>query len=90
MAYITRHLLQLLLGAEFAGVTTLLFAAVGGTEGKTGVALAADLLVTVVLGSQNSQRRLDDTTTKTEDQVKGGLLLDVVVSQGAAILELFT
>ena len=28
------------------------------------------------------------TTTKTEDQVKGGLLLDVVVAEGAAVLEL--
>ena len=28
------------------------------------------------------------TTTKAEDQVKGGLLLDVVVAEGAAVLEL--
>ena len=28
------------------------------------------------------------TTTETQDQVKGGLLLDVVVGQRAAILEL--
>ena len=28
------------------------------------------------------------TTTEAEDKVKGGLLLDVVVGQGAAILEL--
>ena len=37
--------------------------------------------------------RLDEdlhTTTETEDQVKGRLLLDVVVRQGATILELFT
>ncbi len=27
-------------------------------------------------------------STQTEDQVEGGLLLDIVVSQGAAILEL--
>ena len=31
------------------------FSAVGGTGGKTGVALAADLLLTVVLGSQDLQ-----------------------------------
>ncbi len=30
------------------------------------------------------------TTTEAEDKVKGGLLLDVVVSKGAAILELLT
>ena len=28
-------------------------------------------------------------TTETEDQMQGGLLLDVVVREGAAILELF-
>ncbi|UKZ67490.1 uncharacterized protein TrAtP1_013358 [Trichoderma atroviride] len=30
------------------------------------------------------------TTTQAQDQVEGGLLLDVVVAQGAAILELLT
>ena len=30
------------------------------------------------------------TTTQTEHQVEGGLLLDVVVAKGAAILELLT
>lgn len=30
------------------------------------------------------------TTTKAEDQVKGGFLLDVVVTQGAAIFQLLT
>jgi len=30
------------------------------------------------------------TTTKAEDEVKGGLLLDVVVRKGAAILKLLT
>ena len=30
------------------------------------------------------------STTQTKDQVKGGLLLDVVVAEGATILELLT
>merc|ERR1739838_657708 len=30
------------------------------------------------------------TSTETEDQVQGGLLLDVVVGEGAAILQLFS
>ena len=30
------------------------------------------------------------TTTESEDQVEGGLLLDVVVGEGSAILELLT
>jgi hypothetical protein len=50
--------------------------------------LSADHLVLVVLASKRLQRRLDDTTTKPEHEVEGGLLLDVVVCKGAAILQL--
>jgi hypothetical protein len=83
-------LLQLLLGAELVGVTALLLAAVGGTGRETSVALAADGLVAVVLGGKGLEGRLNDTTTEAEDQVEGRLLLDVVVRQGAAILELLS
>ena len=62
--------------------------AVDGPRWQTCVALAADHLVAVVLGGQGLERGLDDTTTETEDQVESRLLLDVVVGQGAAILEL--
>jgi len=65
-------------------------AAVGGTRGKTGVALAANLLVAVVLGGEHLQRRFDDTTAQTENQVKSRLLLNVVVTQSATILQLFS
>merc|ERR1712161_72946 len=40
------------------------------------------------LASQGLDKNLH-TSTKTEDQMQGGLLLDVVVRKGAAILELF-
>ena len=69
-------------------MTALLLAAVGGARREAGVALAADHLVAVELGSQGLEGRLNDTTTETEDQVEGGLLLDVVVGESAAILEL--
>jgi len=69
-------------------VATLLLAAVGGTGRETSVALAADGLVAVVLGGKGLERRLNDATTETEDQVEGRLLLDVVVRQGTAILKL--
>ena len=52
------------------------------------VALAADHLVAVELGGQGLERGLDDTATETEDQVQGALLLDVVVGEGSAVLEL--
>lgn len=44
----------------------------------------------VVLVGQDLQRRLDDSTTQTENQVQGRLLLDVVVAQGSAIFELLS
>ena len=36
------------------------------------------------------QGRLDDTTTQTEDQVQGRLLLDVVVGESSPVLELLS
>jgi len=69
-------------------VSALLLATIGRTWVKTGVALAADHLVAVVLLRQDTKRGLDDATTETEHQVEGGLLLDVVVRQRAAILQL--
>jgi hypothetical protein len=46
-------------------VSTGAFPAVGGTRGKTGVALAADLLVAVVFRGEDLERGLDDSTTQT-------------------------
>ena len=54
-------------------MTALLLSAVGGPGVEAGVALAADHLVAVVLLSQNPEGRLNDSTTETKDQVKGGL-----------------
>ena len=45
-------------------------------------------LFAVVLGSQSLERRLNDAATETEHQVQGRLLLDVVVGERAAVLEL--
>jgi len=69
-------------------VTALLLAAVHGADVKTRVALAADHLVHVVLARKLDEGGLDDATAEAEDKVKGGLLLDVVVREGAAVLEL--
>jgi len=69
-------------------VSALLLAAVGGARREAGIALAANHLVAVELGGQGLERGLNDTTAETEDQVKGRLLLDVVVRESAAILKL--
>jgi len=59
--------------------------AVSGTLWKTSVTLTADHLITVVLGSKNLKRWFNDTTTKTENKVEGGFLLDVVVRESTVI-----
>ena len=82
------RLLELLLGAEHVGVPALLLAAIDGPGVQAGVALSADHLLAVVLPRQHSQGRLNDTSSQSEDQVKSGLLLDVVVAQGAPVLQL--
>ena len=69
-------------------MTTLSLTAVGGTRRKASIALAANVLFTVVLGSKGLERGFNDTTTKTKDQVKSGLLLDIVVRKSTAILKL--
>lgn len=52
-------------------MTTLLLAAVCGTGWQTGIALAADHLLAVVLGGQGLKGGLDDATTQAEDEVEG-------------------
>ena len=55
--------------------------AVGGPGVEPGVALPADHLVAVVPLGQDTQGGLDDSSSQSEHQVEGGLLLDVVIRQ---------
>ena len=87
--------LHLLLGADVTVVATLALAAVDGLGWETSVALAADLLLALVDTSESGERWLDldaaDTATaETEHQMESGLLLDVVVAESAAVLELLS
>lgn len=50
---------------ELRRMSTTAFAAVGRTRWKPRVALAADLLVTVVLGREDFERGFDDAATET-------------------------
>lgn len=50
------RLFQLLLWSQLVSVTALSLSAVGGSRRQSGVALTADGLLTVVLGSQGFQR----------------------------------
>lgn len=67
-------LLDLLLWSELVGVTALLLTAVGGSRGKTGVALSADHLVAVVFGGEGLEGGFDDTASETENQVESRFL----------------
>jgi hypothetical protein len=71
-------------------VTALSLAAVLGTEGETSIASTADHLLAVGLTSESGEGGLNNSSTEAENQVQGGLLLDVVVRQGATILKLLS
>ena len=77
--------LWLLLESELVAVTALSLAAVGGFQGEGGVAFSANFLVTVVFFSDSCNGGVHHTSSQSEDQVKGGLLLDVVVGKTSAI-----
>ena len=55
-----------------------------------GIALTADHLILVILAGQDNKIGLNDATAEAKDQMEGRLLLNVIVSQSAAILELLT
>ena len=69
-------------------MTTGLLPAVGGPGVEPGVALPADHLVAVVPLGQDAQGGLDDSSSQSEHQVEGGLLLDVVVGESPPVLQL--
>jgi hypothetical protein len=71
-------------------VSALLLSAVGGTRGKSGITLAADHLVAIVLSGQHLEGWLNSTTTQTKNQVQSRLLLDVIVAQCSTIFQLLT
>jgi len=76
-------------------VTALSLSAVGSLGRKGGIALSANHLFAPVASSESGKRGLDTdgtsaTTSESEDQVEGGLLLNVIVRESSAILELFS
>lgn len=82
------NLFELFLGTKLAGVSAFLLSAVGSTGWKTGVAFSADGLFAIETLSQQGQSGVIDSTTKTKHQMQGRLLLNVVITQSAAIFKL--
>ena len=90
---ITQTCSELLLGSDVGGVTALSLSAVSSLGGKGGIALSANHLFAPVLSGKSGKRGLNGdgtsaTTSESEDQVKGGFLLNVVVRKSSAIFEL--
>ena len=84
---------ELLLGSDVGGVATLSLSAVASLGGKGSIALSANHLFALVLSGKSGKRGLNGdgtsaTTSESEDQVKGGFLLNVVVRKSSAIFEL--
>merc|ERR1719266_184478 len=80
--------LELLLRAEHVGVAATPLAAIHRPGMEPRIALSAYHLVAIVFPGEDCKRWLNNAATESEDQVQRGLLLDVVVTQCAAILEL--
>ena len=76
-------------------MSTLALAAVGSLHGQLGVALSANHLFALECSCKSSEGWLnlalaETTATKSQDQVEGRLLLNVIIRKGAAVLELLS
>merc|ERR1712024_246997 len=69
------RLLQLLLGSDVGGVSAFL--------------VTANHFVGIVFLGQKSQGWFNDTTTKSQHQMKSRFFLDIVIRQCSAIFQLF-
>ena len=87
--------LHLLLWADVTVVSTLSLAAVDCVGWESGITLSANHLFAFVGSGQSSEGWLDldaskTTSTKSQNEMKGGLLLDVIVRESTAIFELLS
>ena len=76
-------------------MSTLSLAAVGCLHGELGVTLSANHLFALELSSESSKIRLDlhgshTASSESQNQMEGGLLLDVVIREGSAVFELLS
>ena len=66
-------------------MTAFSLSAVGCLKWEGSIAFSANFLVAVEFFSNGSDGRIHDSSSESEDQMKGGLLLDVVIGKGASI-----
>ena len=87
--------LDLLLGSDITVMSALSLPAVDSLRGESGIALTADHLIALVLSGESGERSFNllsshTTTSKSEDEMESGFLLNIVIRKSSAILELLT
>ena len=86
---------DLLLWSDVTVMTTLSLSAVHSLNWKSSITLSANHLFALELSGKSGEIRLDfhgshTTTSESQDQMEGGLLLDIVVREGSSIFELLS
>ena len=76
-------------------MSALSLSAVCGLLWESSIAFSADHFLTLVLSGKGSEGWLDldfssTTTSKSEDQMESGLLLDVIVGKGSSVFQLLS
>ena len=86
---------NLLLWSDITVMTTLSLSAVDGLDWESGITLSANHLFALEFSSESSKIWLDlhgshTTSSESQNQMEGGLLLDVVIREGSSVFELLT
>jgi hypothetical protein len=86
LCYEQSSVLGSLFESKLVAVSALSFAAVGGLEGEGGIALSAYFFVAVEFFCDGCNGGIHHTSSQSQHEVQGGLLLDVVIGKAAAVL----
>ena len=86
---------NLLLWSDVTVMTTLSLSAVHSLNWKSSITLSANHLFALELSGKSGEIRLDfhgshTATSESQNQMEGGLLLDIVVREGSSIFELLS
>ena len=77
--------LGFLFKTKLIAVTAFSLAAVGGLKGKSSITFSANFLVAVEFFSNCGDGGVHYTSSKSEDEVEGWFLLDVVIGKGSTV-----
>ena len=86
---------NLLLWSDITVMTTLSLSAVVGLRWKSSITLSANHLFALEASGKSGEIRLDlhgshTSSSESQNQMEGGLLLDIVIREGSSIFELLS